>query len=95
MGSRVAGQTSLPAAVQKPSLHIVLVQPRIPQNSGSIGRLCLGLGAALHLVKPLGFELSNARVKRAGLDYWPRVDLRQHESWAACECHLKKHVRDL
>ena len=62
-------------------MHVVLVNPLIPGNTGSAGRACLGFGAALHLIHPLGFELSNARVKRAGLDYWPHVDVREHASW--------------
>jgi tRNA (cytidine/uridine-2'-O-)-methyltransferase len=56
------------------SLHIVLVEPEIHFNTGNVGRTCLATGAKLHLVKPLGFSLDDARVKRAGLDYWPAVD---------------------
>jgi tRNA (cytidine/uridine-2'-O-)-methyltransferase len=63
------------------ALHIVLVNPEIPNNTGNIGRLSLVAGAHLHLVKPFGFELSDARVKRAGLDYWPHVSLFIHDSW--------------
>jgi tRNA (cytidine/uridine-2'-O-)-methyltransferase len=55
--------------------HIVLVSPEIHWNTGNIGRTCLGTGAKLHLIKPLGFSLDNRYVKRAGLDYWPRVDV--------------------
>lgn len=54
-------------------LHIVLVEPLIPQNTGTIGRLCVAADARLHLVGPLGFELDDRRVKRAGLDYWPHL----------------------
>ena len=61
-------------------LHIVLVEPEIPQNTGNIGRLSLGLGATLHLVKPLGFDISEKAVRRAGLDYWKQVDLQIHDS---------------
>lgn len=60
-------------------LHIVLVEPEIPPNTGNVGRLCLAIGARLHLVRPLGFELTDRQLRRAGLDYWPRVDLRVHE----------------
>ena len=60
----VAGR---PAA---PLLHVVLVEPEIHTNTGNIGRLCVAAGAALHLVEPLGFEITDARLKRAGLDYW-------------------------
>ena len=62
-----------------PSFHIALVEPEIPQNSGNIGRLALGLGARLHLVHPLGFSLSEKAVRRAGLDYWKHVDLVEHK----------------
>ncbi len=55
--------------------HVVLVAPEIHWNTGNIGRTCLGAGATLHLVEPLGFSLDNKQVKRAGLDYWPQVDL--------------------
>lgn len=61
-------------------MHIVLVHPDIPQNTGNIGRLTLGIGAKLHLVKPLGFDISEKAVRRAGLDYWKEVDLEIHES---------------
>ena len=58
-----------------PPLHVVLVQPLIPQNTGSVGRLCVATGARLHLVEPLGFEITEKAVRRAGLDYWKDVDL--------------------
>ena len=54
-------------------LNIVLLEPEIPQNTGTIGRLCLGTGTRLHLVKPLGFDLDEKAVRRAGLDYWQHV----------------------
>ena len=63
------------------ALHIVLVHPEIPGNTGSIGRLCAGTNIWLHLVKPLGYELSNRYLKRAGLDYWPHVKLCVHEDF--------------
>ncbi len=56
-------------------LNIVLVEPDIPQNTGTIGRLCVNLGARLHLVRPLGFDIDDKAVKRAGLDYWKDLDL--------------------
>ena len=62
-------------------LNIVLVQPEIPHNTGAIGRLCVGLGARLHLVRPLGFNLSEKRIQRAGLDYWEHLDMSVHDSW--------------
>ena len=64
-------------------LHIVLVTPEIPQNTGNIGRLCVGIEAMLHLVHPLGFEITEKRVRRAGLDYWPHLKLRFHADLAA------------
>lgn len=62
--------------------RVVLVNPQIPPNTGSIARTCAATGTELHLVKPLGFELSDRYLKRAGLDYWPYVDLHVHESFA-------------
>jgi tRNA (cytidine/uridine-2'-O-)-methyltransferase len=67
-----------------PPLHVVLVQPLIPQNTGSVGRLCVATGARLHLVEPLGFEITEKAVRRAGLDYWKDVDLVIHPDWASC-----------
>jgi tRNA (cytidine/uridine-2'-O-)-methyltransferase len=62
--------------------NIVLVEPEIPPNTGNIGRLCLGTGSTLHLVKPLGFSLDDRELKRAGLDYWKEVDVRLWDSFA-------------
>src|SRR5436305_9400446 len=59
-------------------LHVVLVEPEIPQNTGSIGRLCLATGTTLHLVEPLGFEITASRLRRAGLDYWEHLDVLVH-----------------
>ena len=58
-----------------PERHVVLVAPEVHWNTGNVGRTCLGANAALHLVKPLGFSLDSRQVKRAGLDYWPKVNL--------------------
>ncbi len=63
------------------SLHIVLVEPEIPPNTGNIARLCACTGCKLHLVHPLGFEITDKQLKRAGLDYWQYLDVQQHESW--------------
>ncbi len=60
---------------EKNQLHIVLVEPEIPQNTGNIARTCAAIGAVLHLVEPLGFEISDRYLKRAGLDYWQYLDL--------------------
>ena len=59
-------------------LNIVLVEPEIPQNTGNIARTCAALGAKLHLVYPLGFSISEKQVKRAGLDYWDKLDIEEH-----------------
>jgi tRNA (cytidine/uridine-2'-O-)-methyltransferase len=70
------------------SLHVVLVEPEIHWNTGNAGRTCLAAGARLHLVEPLGFSLDEREVRRAGLDYWPRVDPRIWTSWTAIEAEL-------
>lgn len=66
-------------------LHVVLLHPEIPGNTGNIGRLCAGTNMWLHLVEPLGFDLDNRYLKRAGLDYWPHVNLCVHPSFQALE----------
>ena len=63
-----------------PGFHVVLIEPEIPQNTGSIGRLCLATGSTLHLVEPLGFDISDSAVKRAGLDYWEHLKVVTHKS---------------
>ncbi len=63
-----------------PQLNIVLVEPEIPQNTGNISRTCAATGARLHLVGPLGFALDDRRMKRAGLDYWPLLDVTVYPS---------------
>ena len=63
------------------SFSIVLLRPEIPHNTGAIGRLCVGLGVPLHLVRPLGFALDDRYVVRAGLDYWPHLDVTLHDTW--------------
>lgn len=74
-------------------LHIVLLEPEIPNNTGNIGRLSLATGATLHLIKPFGFELDDKRVKRAGLDYWKYVDLVIYDSAEAFfEVHADKSM---
>ena len=61
-------------------INIVMVEPEIPQNTGNIARSCAATGAKLHLVHPLGFDISEKSVKRAGLDYWDKVEIEEHES---------------
>lgn len=62
-------------------LNIVLVEPEIPQNTGNIARTCAAIGAKLHLVHPLGFSISEKQVKRAGLDYWDKLEIEEHMSF--------------
>jgi tRNA (cytidine/uridine-2'-O-)-methyltransferase len=69
--------------------HIVLFEPEIPPNTGNIIRLCANAGAKLHLVKPLGFELSDKHLKRAGLDYHEYAELTVYENWADCQSSLQ------
>ena len=69
-------------------IHIVLVEPEIHWNTGNAGRTCLGLDATLHLVKPLGFNIDDKSVKRAGLDYWKDVKLQVWEDWASFEAQM-------
>jgi tRNA (cytidine/uridine-2'-O-)-methyltransferase len=66
---------SSPGSDSGDSRHVVLVSPEIHWNTGNIGRTCLGAGAALHLIRPLGFSLDSRQLRRAGLDYWPQVPL--------------------
>lgn len=61
-------------------LNLVLVEPQIPQNTGNVARTCAVTGAALHLVKPMGFEIDDRKLKRAGLDYWDKLDITYYES---------------
>ena len=62
-------------------LNVVLVEPEIPQNTGNIARTCAAIGAKLHLVYPLGFSLDEKHVKRAGLDYWDKLEIEEHDSF--------------
>jgi tRNA (cytidine/uridine-2'-O-)-methyltransferase len=65
------------------ALHIALIQPQIPPNTGNIARLCAATDSSLHLIEPLGFSIDDAEVRRAGLDYWGDVDLWVHPNWFA------------
>jgi len=65
------------------ALHVALIEPRIPPNTGNIARLCAAAGAPLHLIEPLGFSIDDKEVRRAGLDYWDKVDLWVHPDWFA------------
>ncbi|MBU5615899.1 tRNA (cytidine(34)-2'-O)-methyltransferase [Psychrobacter sp. TAE2020] len=77
------------------TIHIVLVAPKMPSNTGNIIRLCANSGAQLHLVQPLGFELDDKKLRRAGLDYHEYAQLQVHDNWAAAkqaliasDCHI-------
>ena len=74
-------------------MHVVLVEPEIPPNTGNIGRLCLATGAHLHLVKPLGFLIDDRTLKRAGLDYWHEVQVTVWESLAELQAAQKPGTR--
>jgi tRNA (cytidine/uridine-2'-O-)-methyltransferase len=76
--------------LSEPTLHVVLVEPEIHWNTGNAGRTCLAVGARLHLVHPLGFFLSERQVRRAGLDYWPRVDPVVWDRWADFEPEIPR-----
>ena len=65
------------------ALHVALVEPEIPPNTGNIARLCAATDTCLHLIEPLGFAITDAELKRAGLDYWDHVDLWRHRDWFA------------
>lgn len=69
------------------NFKVVLVEPEIPNNTGNIGRTCIGMWSELHLVEPLGFDIDDKAVKRAGLDYWPELELFRYEN---LECWLEQ-----
>lgn len=73
---------------EEPLLHIVLYQPEIPPNTGNIGRSCVATGSRLWLVEPLGFDISEKAVRRAGLDYWSLLDLRVVPDWQSLTTQL-------
>lgn len=72
-------------------MHIVLIEPEIPGNTGNIARLCAATGIELHLVKPLGFEVDDKHLKRAGLDYWHLVKIHYHENFAEVQSKYAGH----
>lgn len=69
--------------MENPRLHIILHNPKIPQNTGNIGRMCSVIGARLHLIHPLGFVITDAKLRRSGMDYWKTLDVVHHENWEA------------
>ena len=74
-------------------MHIVLVEPEIPPNTGNVARLCAATRTRLHLIEPLGFRLDDAQLKRAGMDYWQHVDWRCWANWAAFAQNLPSSGR--
>ncbi|KAL3148016.1 hypothetical protein ABBQ38_014308 [Trebouxia sp. C0009 RCD-2024] len=78
-----ADQASHRQGAHRKDINLVLVNPQIPQNAGSVARTCAATSVALHLVKPLGFDIDSRKLKRAGLDYWPYVVVKVHDSWEA------------
>ena len=79
--------TVSPSSEADARLHVVLVAPEIPPNTGSIARLCAATYTRLHLIRPLGFSLDDRYLKRAGLDYWPYVDVRVWDDWPQFRRH--------
>jgi tRNA (cytidine/uridine-2'-O-)-methyltransferase len=73
---------------QRP-FHVLLVEPEIPPNTGNVGRLCAATQSHLHLIEPLGFRIDEHAVRRAGLDYWPLVDLNTHPNYAAAVAQVR------
>ena len=76
-----------------PLFNVVLVRPEIPYNTGNIGRTCVGYHCYLHLVKPLGFEINNRQLRRAGLDYWPNLKYKVYPHWEGIKTHLRDQKR--
>ncbi|NOQ29947.1 MAG: tRNA (cytidine(34)-2'-O)-methyltransferase [Helicobacteraceae bacterium] len=74
-------------------INIVLVNPQIPNNTGTIGRLCVNTGSTLHLIKPLGFDIDEKAVRRAGLDYWEKLELHVYENLDEFFATHKNHDR--
>ncbi len=73
------------------NVNVVLLEPEIPENTGNISRTCAATNSALHLIRPLGFDTSSKRLKRAGLDYWQYLDLTYYDNWA----HFTQSVGDV
>ncbi len=78
MSTQPATRIAPAGAVDRAPLHIVLVEPEIPPNTGNVARLCAATGCALHLIEPLGFAIDDRALKRAGLDYWAQLDVVMH-----------------
>jgi|SRR6185503_8759956 len=74
-------------------MHIVLLEPEIPPNTGNVARLCAATGSTLHLIEPLGFELDDRQLKRAGMDYWQHVRWKRWQGWPQFEARLPSGAR--
>ena len=74
-----------------PTMHVVLYQPEIPQNTGNIGRTCVAIGAKLWIVRPAGFQLDEAKIRRSGLDYWQHLNLAEADDWDDLTNQLAGH----
>ncbi len=74
-------------------MHVVLVEPEIPPNTGNVARLCAATKSTLHLIEPFGFKLDDAQLRRAGMDYWQHVEWRRWPSWAAFQKALPARAR--
>ena len=74
-------------------MHLVLLEPEIPPNTGNVARLCAATRTTLHLIEPFGFKLDDAQLKRAGMDYWQHVDWRRWQSWSAFHAALSAEAR--
>lgn len=73
-------------------MHIVLVEPEIPPNTGNVARLCAATCSGLHLIEPLGFRLDDAQLRRAGMDYWQHVQWRRWPNWSAFSSQVPPHL---
>lgn len=69
--------------MKDPAFHLILFNPEIPQNTGNVGRLCAYTGCRLHLIRPLGFTVTDKHLKRSGMDYWKSLDVNYHDDWEA------------
>ena len=79
-------------ASSDPLCRVVLVEPLIPENTGNVARTCVGTNSQLHLVHPMAFEITESRVKRAGLDYWEHLSVEQHSNYAAWRNFVVQHA---
>lgn len=87
-GPTASGGPGDPGAPYEPLFHVVLYQPEIPPNTGNIGRTCVAIGAKLWLIRPLGFDISEKALRRAGLDYWQHLNWQVVDHWAELMAHF-------